>query len=184
MMVGAGALIATGALSFWPVCLWAVAGAVAGDGLSYWLGCHYRERLTAQRLLDPPDQISLDDRLDEVIGHPLVQRRHGETDIGIDHGERQGEIEEMLTDDSILWQCTNCYSCYERCPQDVRPVEVIIAMKNLVREDGRQPAEVDAIYGMILKTGRSAPVLASLNKKREQMGLPHLAEIDVELTIG
>jgi undecaprenyl-diphosphatase len=45
MMVGAGALIATGALSFWPVCLWAVAGAVAGDGLSYGLGRHYQERL-------------------------------------------------------------------------------------------------------------------------------------------
>lgn len=45
MMVGAGALIATGALDFWPVCLWAVAGAVAGDGLSYWLGRHYQERL-------------------------------------------------------------------------------------------------------------------------------------------
>lgn len=46
MMVGAGALIAAGALDFWPVCLWAIAGAVVGDGLSYWLGRHYRERLT------------------------------------------------------------------------------------------------------------------------------------------
>ena len=45
MMIGAGALIATGALDFWPVCLWAIAGAVVGDGLSYWLGHRYRERL-------------------------------------------------------------------------------------------------------------------------------------------
>ncbi|MCG6861686.1 MAG: VTT domain-containing protein [Chromatiaceae bacterium] len=45
MMVGAGALIATGALHFWPVCLSATAGAVVGDGLSYWLGQRYRERL-------------------------------------------------------------------------------------------------------------------------------------------
>ncbi len=47
MMLGAGALIATGALQFWPVCLWAVAGAIAGDGLSYWLGRHFKDRLTA-----------------------------------------------------------------------------------------------------------------------------------------
>jgi len=47
MMVGVGALIAAGALEFWPVCLWAIAGAVVGDGLSYWLGRHYRERLTS-----------------------------------------------------------------------------------------------------------------------------------------
>jgi len=45
MMLGAGALIATGALGFWPACLWAVVGAVAGDGLSYWLGRRYRGQL-------------------------------------------------------------------------------------------------------------------------------------------
>jgi len=45
VMLGAGALIATGALDFWPVCLWAVAGAVAGDSLSYWIGRRFRHRL-------------------------------------------------------------------------------------------------------------------------------------------
>ncbi|MGA7983384.1 MAG: VTT domain-containing protein [Chromatiaceae bacterium] len=45
MMLGAGALIATGTLEFVPVCLWAVAGAIAGDGLSYWLGRYYKDRL-------------------------------------------------------------------------------------------------------------------------------------------
>ncbi len=44
-MFGFGALIATGTLQFWPVFGWAVAGAVAGDGLSFWLGHHYRDRL-------------------------------------------------------------------------------------------------------------------------------------------
>ncbi len=44
-MFGFGALIATGTLDFWPVFWWAVAGAVAGDGLSFWLGRHYQDRL-------------------------------------------------------------------------------------------------------------------------------------------
>ena len=34
VMLGAGALIATGKLEFWPTCLSAVVGAIAGDGLS------------------------------------------------------------------------------------------------------------------------------------------------------
>jgi membrane protein DedA with SNARE-associated domain/membrane-associated phospholipid phosphatase len=38
MMFGIGALIATGTLEFWPVFTAAVAGAVTGDGLSFWLG--------------------------------------------------------------------------------------------------------------------------------------------------
>jgi len=47
IMFGIGALIAAGSIAFWPAMGWAVAGAVAGDGLSFWLGHHYRERLTA-----------------------------------------------------------------------------------------------------------------------------------------
>ena len=45
MMFAAGALIGMGALSFWPICLWAMAGAIAGDGLSFWLGWRYQARL-------------------------------------------------------------------------------------------------------------------------------------------
>jgi len=46
MMVGSGALIAAGVIDFWPVYLWAVAGAVTGDLASYWLGHSYRDRLS------------------------------------------------------------------------------------------------------------------------------------------
>ncbi|RDH85423.1 MAG: phosphoesterase PA-phosphatase [endosymbiont of Escarpia spicata] len=45
MMFGFGALVATGTLAFWPVFWWAVGGAIAGDGLSFWLGRHYKDRL-------------------------------------------------------------------------------------------------------------------------------------------
>ena len=47
IMFGIGALIGSGSVAFWPAMSWAVAGAVAGDGLSFWLGYHYRQRLTA-----------------------------------------------------------------------------------------------------------------------------------------
>lgn len=45
LMFAIGALIATDALAFWPACLWAAAGAVTGDGLSFWLGRHFHQRL-------------------------------------------------------------------------------------------------------------------------------------------
>ncbi|WP_260295299.1 bifunctional DedA family/phosphatase PAP2 family protein [Sedimenticola hydrogenitrophicus] len=45
IMFGIGALIAGGVIAFWPAMGWAVAGAVTGDGLSFWVGHHYRERL-------------------------------------------------------------------------------------------------------------------------------------------
>lgn len=45
VMIGFGALIATGYLDFWPTTILAILGAVAGDGLSYWLGKKYQRQL-------------------------------------------------------------------------------------------------------------------------------------------
>lgn len=45
VMFGVGALIAAGALELWTTLGLAAAGAVVGDGISYWLGYHYHERL-------------------------------------------------------------------------------------------------------------------------------------------
>lgn len=47
IMFGIGALIGSGSVAFWPAMSWAVAGAVVGDGFSFWLGRHYRQRLTS-----------------------------------------------------------------------------------------------------------------------------------------
>jgi membrane protein DedA with SNARE-associated domain/membrane-associated phospholipid phosphatase len=45
IMFGIGALIALDAIPFLPTMLWAAAGAVTGDGLSFWLGRRYQQEL-------------------------------------------------------------------------------------------------------------------------------------------
>ena len=45
ILLAAGALIAAGELHFLHTCLAAASGAIGGDGLSYWLGRHYGERI-------------------------------------------------------------------------------------------------------------------------------------------
>ncbi|MBI1219722.1 MAG: phosphatase PAP2 family protein [Rhodobacteraceae bacterium] len=45
VLVGAGTLIGVGELPFWPIFLATVAGCVAGDALSYWVGWRYNERI-------------------------------------------------------------------------------------------------------------------------------------------
>lgn len=45
LLVGVGALVALGLLDWWTSMAWAIAGAVVGDGLSFWIGYHYRDRL-------------------------------------------------------------------------------------------------------------------------------------------
>jgi membrane protein DedA with SNARE-associated domain/membrane-associated phospholipid phosphatase len=45
IMFGIGAIVATGGLEMRPVLVLAAVGAIAGDGVSYWLGRRYRETL-------------------------------------------------------------------------------------------------------------------------------------------
>lgn len=45
IMFGIGALIAADAIAFSAAMAWAVAGAVTGDGVSFWLGRHYQSQL-------------------------------------------------------------------------------------------------------------------------------------------
>ncbi len=45
MMTAIGAMIGAGILPAWTTLGWAVLGAIAGDGISYWLGYHYHQHL-------------------------------------------------------------------------------------------------------------------------------------------
>lgn len=91
-----------------------------------------------------------------------------------------GLEESLIGKDSPIWLCTNCYSCYERCPQDVRPVEVIVALKNLATEENTLPEEVAKFADTVVKTGRSTGVTHSINDRRKRLGLDELKDIPIE----
>ncbi len=46
MMTAVGTLIGAGIIPTWSTIIWAIAGAIAGDGISYRLGYHYKENIT------------------------------------------------------------------------------------------------------------------------------------------
>lgn len=45
MMTAIGALAGAGVIPFWSTIIYAILGAIAGDGISYWIGYHFRNRL-------------------------------------------------------------------------------------------------------------------------------------------
>ncbi len=45
MMFGIGALVGTGHMELWPTLAWAAVGAIAGDGVSFWLGRTFHQRI-------------------------------------------------------------------------------------------------------------------------------------------
>src|SRR5687767_9669828 len=44
-MTAIGALMGAGIIPFWSTLIWAFLGAVVGDGISYWLGYHFKDRI-------------------------------------------------------------------------------------------------------------------------------------------
>lgn len=87
---------------------------------------------------------------------------------------------ELLVEDSVLWQCTNCYNCYERCPQEVKPVEVIISLKNMLADHGIYPDPVEKIIQTFESTGRTTPLSPAVNRLRERFGLPPLSPVPMD----
>jgi heterodisulfide reductase subunit C len=82
--------------------------------------------------------------------------------------------------ESVIWLCTNCYTCYDRCPQDVRPIEVILAIKNYLGQISRAPDEVKKISESFKNTGRTVAVSDAINRRRQQLGLEPLKPINME----
>lgn len=91
-----------------------------------------------------------------------------------------GKEEELVRPDSIIWKCTNCYTCSERCPQDVQPIEIIIALKNIAMQDGKAPKVLDALLRTVRKTGRAFPIAGMVARRRAEMGLGDLTPAPME----
>lgn len=49
---------------------------------------------------------------------------------------------DYAVEEAIPWYCTSCNACTLRCPRDVKPSEVIIAMRAGLVEEGRIPVAI------------------------------------------
>lgn len=90
-----------------------------------------------------------------------------------------GFEDELIGPDSEIWECTNCYTCAERCPQDVRPVDVIIALKNLCFAAGQAPDLVGKVSDSVLVSGITTKVTSLTSKRRAELGLAPMQETPV-----
>jgi heterodisulfide reductase subunit C len=91
-----------------------------------------------------------------------------------------GLEDELLGERNVLWQCTNCYGCHERCPQEVKPVEVIISLKNMLADRGLAPPAADKVIATFLATGRTVPDNPAIDKQRAKFGLPPLPPVPMD----
>ena len=91
-----------------------------------------------------------------------------------------GFEDELISPVSEIWNCTNCYTCSERCPQDVRPVDVIIALKNLCIAEGKAPDIVLTVSDAVLAAGITTKVTALIERRRKELGLSPIKEYPLD----
>jgi heterodisulfide reductase subunit C len=91
-----------------------------------------------------------------------------------------GFEDELIGPDTEIWNCTNCYTCSERCPQDVRPVDVIIALKNLCVREGKAPDLVGKVSDAVLVDGITTKVTPLAEKRRKEYGLTPFKKCPVD----
>lgn len=81
-----------------------------------------------------------------------------------------GLEEEALTDPD-LWLCTTCYSCTDRCPRDLAPTDVIMAMRNLAFKRDIIPVNFLKTVQAIYSSGHGVPNNDANRMAREKLGL-------------
>jgi len=94
---------------------------------------------------------------------------------------KRGLIDELVNSD-VIWTCMSCFKCRERCPQNVAPVEILFALKNMAVASGKQiPGKYTAMLQSILSIGliQDVQIVSTRDnktKKRDDLGLPEVSK--------
>ncbi len=83
-------------------------------------------------------------------------------------------LKERVLPLDTLWLCASCFTCTDRCPQDVEVASVIRVLKNLAAQQGYVPRVFKDLGSSILETGYAYRIPELRLKKREELGLPPL----------
>ena len=83
-------------------------------------------------------------------------------------------MKDQVLKDPFIWLCSICFVCQERCPQDVRPPEVMTVLKNFAVKQGLVPPGIAKMVEIYKKNGSLYPIDDFIEDQREELGLPKL----------
>jgi heterodisulfide reductase subunit C len=83
-------------------------------------------------------------------------------------------LREKVLHSDTLWLCAACFTCTDRCPQNVEVASVIRVLRNIASEEGCMPKVFNEQFASILESGYAYKIPELRIKKRESQGLPPL----------
>ena len=91
-----------------------------------------------------------------------------------------GMKEEVLSS-QFIWLCSSCYTCFERCPQDVRIPELMNAIKNIAVRKGHIPSSFKMQLDLLSSFGRLLEITDFENDRRKELNLPSIEATTKEI---
>ncbi|MDR2966827.1 MAG: CoB--CoM heterodisulfide reductase subunit C [Methanobacteriaceae archaeon] len=83
-------------------------------------------------------------------------------------------LKDEVISDPALWLCTTCYTCQERCPREIKIVEIVKMARNIAAENGFMAPAHKATGSFVIKTGHGVPINDATMELRKRVGLDEL----------
>ncbi len=87
-------------------------------------------------------------------------------------------LKEVLQTD-MVWLCTTCYTCQERCPQGIDITDILFGLKNMAYRKGMAPSGYVTSAKALYDVGK---LYSPTEWEREDLGLDDVPELDVSET--
>ena len=83
-------------------------------------------------------------------------------------------LKDDVISDPSLWMCTTCYTCQERCPRQIKIVEIIKMARNIAAQNGYMADAHKATGANVIKTGHGVPINDATKALRKRVGISEL----------
>jgi heterodisulfide reductase subunit C len=89
-------------------------------------------------------------------------------------------LKNRVLNSDALWLCAVCFTCTDRCPQNIEVASIIRVFRNLAIENGYIPNVFKDQIAAVLDSGYAYKIPELRIKKRETQGLPPLSQCNTE----
>ncbi|MEX0567835.1 MAG: 4Fe-4S dicluster domain-containing protein [Candidatus Njordarchaeota archaeon] len=77
-----------------------------------------------------------------------------------------GQIKELI-ESELIWYCTQCFTCTERCPMEVAPADVIVALRNVASRENKAHIAWVKMAQNIMRIGAILPEMGVVRRDRK-----------------
>jgi len=81
-------------------------------------------------------------------------------------------MRDRVLSSEFVWLCSTCYSCQERCPQNIKITDLMSVLKNMAVKAGYTLPAFKLQVDLLEEHGRLYEIDEFDNKKRNRAGLP------------